>query len=576
LFGAFLAAVIGCGPSNEYQPPPPPTVTVAKPVQKTVTIYLEETGTTEAVQNAEVRARVKGFLEQIRFASGAEVKEGDVLYVIEKREYKARVASQEAQLNAAKVEKERAQIESNRQNDLFKDNATAETNVVQAMAELKVAEAAIVLKEAELDQTTIDLEYTDVLAPINGRVGKTLVKKGNLVGDNEATHLTTIVSYDPIYANFNISERALLELLGQDRGENVEGSLDYVSGTTAADYSVGEAGPLRVSVAGYLVKAGEFVIVNDDEKPDWNRRPTWNTVAATGPTDTDSIALSEALGEKVPSGAVVTIFKAATVRGGQAVGYDGPIALEHTAGKAPQVGQLLAFGLDEGRHTYLIIQVDKISDNQTNVILQRPLDFPVADSESAFPGPVMVLVYLARDIDKGFPYVGRLEYADLAVDQSTGTFMVRAILDNRDRDIIPGLFVRVRIPIGVQENALLVPERATGSDQAGKYLYVVNNENTVERRDVTVGAKHEGLVVITAGLLPQDRVITDGVQRARPGAEVTPKEETLTAGEGGVEIIEKASEPPKAEETAEQPDAAEQPSDEQPLIPVEGQPNAEN
>lgn len=209
----FCAIETGCAPSNAYQPPPPAKVTVATPIRRDVTIYLEETGTTEAVDLAEVRARVRGFLDDIKFEAGTDVEEGQVLYQIEKTQYAAAVAAAKADLAAQQVELEKAQIEFNRQDSLFKQDATAETALVSARAARDEAKAAIEASQANLDQAQLNLSYTDVVAPITGRVGKTLVKQGNLVDGGEATHLTTVIKYDPIYANFNINESQLLTLM---------------------------------------------------------------------------------------------------------------------------------------------------------------------------------------------------------------------------------------------------------------------------------------------------------------------------------------------------------------------------
>ena len=289
-------------------------------------------------------------------------------------------------MKKAKLEKERQ--ERIRAQD---PGATSEATVVAAQAEFDGADAAVKQSQALLKQAQIDLQYTKIVAPIKGRVGKTLVREGNLVGSGgEATMLTTIVDYDQIWANFNISERLLLEL--------------------------------RDAVA-------------DDE---------------SGRVDN----------EKIP-------------------------------------------------------------------------------------------VFLSRENDKGFPFEGHFDYADLAVDQSTGTFMIRGIFPNSQRRILPGLFVRVRIPVGTQENAILIPERAVTADQAGRYALVVNLENEVERRTVTTGIKVGELVVITEGLTAEDTVITDGLQRARPGAKVTPERIELKSDEAVAEAVQASgSNPPTPPDVA--------------------------
>ena len=141
-------------------------------------------------------------------------------------------------------------------------------------------------------------------------------------------------------------------------------------------------------------------------------------------------------------------------------------------------------------------------------------------------------MFLARANDDDFPFEGHFDYADLKVDQSMGTYMIRGIFPNSELKILPGLFVRVRLPIGERPDSLLVPEGAVGSDQVGKYLLVVNAENVVERRDVELGTKLEGMVVVKEGLLASESVIVNGIQRARPGAKVEPQQIELAAGSG--------------------------------------------
>jgi RND family efflux transporter MFP subunit len=135
--------------------------------------------------------------------------------------------------------------------------------------------------------------------------------------------------------------------------------------------------------------------------------------------------------------------------------------------------------------------------------------------------------------ETGFPHKGRLDYAAVTLNQSTGTLPVRGVLPNSDRALLPGFFVRVRVPIDQEKNGLFVPDVALGSDQAGRYLLVVNGENIVEQRKVRVGPLEGDLRVIEEGLKVDDRVITAGLLRAIPGQKVDPqlkKVETQSAG----------------------------------------------
>ncbi len=234
---ALLAFSLGCQSSqNEYAEPPPPDVTVTHPLQQTVTQFLEENGTTEAVEQAEVRARVRGFVEEVAFDPGQEVQVGDVLYRIEKEQYEAEKNSAEATLAAAsasikvaqslvktaEAELTRISRELDRQKELLLKNATSQAEFdivaaghVSARANLHAAQAGVETAIAEqgkaaanLEQAQLDFDYTVVRAPIAGRITKTAVKKGNLV--ENGTVLADIVDARQVFVNFSISDREVL------------------------------------------------------------------------------------------------------------------------------------------------------------------------------------------------------------------------------------------------------------------------------------------------------------------------------------------------------------------------------
>jgi RND family efflux transporter MFP subunit len=138
-------------------------------------------------------------------------------------------------------------------------------------------------------------------------------------------------------------------------------------------------------------------------------------------------------------------------------------------------------------------------------------------------------VEVGLQTETGFPHKGKLDYAAATLNQSTGTLPVRGVLPNSDRALLPGFFVRVRVPMDQVQNALFVPDVALGSDQAGRYVLVVNSENTVEQRKVRVGPLEGGLRVIEEGLKADDRVITAGLLRAIPGQKVDPQLKTIEA-----------------------------------------------
>ena len=140
-----------------------------------------------------------------------------------------------------------------------------------------------------------------------------------------------------------------------------------------------------------------------------------------------------------------------------------------------------------------------------------------------------VPVEVGLQTETGFPHKGRLDYAAVTLNQSTGTLPVRGVLPNSDRALLPGFFVRVRVPIDQEQNALFVPDVALGSDQAGRYLLVVNGENIVEQRKVRVGPLEGELRVIEEGLKADDRVVTAGLLRAIPGQKVDPQLKKIEA-----------------------------------------------
>lgn len=343
--------------------PPPPAVTVSRPVTRDVVHYAQFSGTTEAVEAVTIRARVEGYLEKIHFAEGAMVTQGMLLFTIDDQPYQARLDEANAELALRKAELIQAQATKTRKENALRDGAVSEVDVIDAKAQLGKSEAGVAAAEAAVRVAQLNLSYTRVAAPISGRIGRSMVDAGNLVGAEERTELTTIVRYDPIHAYFTISER------------------------------------------------------------DWIR------------------------------------YQAGNHRTG--AGEDTP--------KAVQLG--LAGGKD-------------------------------------------------------YPFVGELDFIDNHVDAATGTIQVRGVFPNPDRRILPGLFARIRIPVGATDSALLVPESAIGRDQQGRYLLVADPSNVTEYRPVKAGELVGELRVIESGLNGDERIIVNGLQKARPGSPVAPQEET--------------------------------------------------
>jgi len=135
----------------------------------------------------------------------------------------------------------------------------------------------------------------------------------------------------------------------------------------------------------------------------------------------------------------------------------------------------------------------------------------------------LVPIEVGLQTETGYPHQGKLDYAAPSINQSTGTLAVRGVVPNPNRVLLPGYFVRVRVPVDQQPNALLVPDTALGSDQSGRYVLVVTGENVIEQRKVDTGPLEGDLRVIESGLKPEDRVVTAGLLRAVPGQKVDPQ-----------------------------------------------------
>jgi RND family efflux transporter MFP subunit len=360
-----LLFLTGCGdkPSQPAAAAAPP-VTVAQPIKRTVTDWDEFTGRFEAVEEVQVRARVGGFVTNVEFRDGAIVHAGDLLYVIDSRPFEAVALQADGQLSDARAKAELARRELDRALTLVTTSAVSESVVDQRRQTLQAAHAAEMQAEGALKAAKLNIEFTHVMAPMDGRVGRHLVSVGNLVQGSEgnATLLTSIVTLDPIYIYFDVDEATYLK----------------------------------------------------------NNR--------------------------------------------------------------------LWF---EGR---------------------RP-------SSRDTPNPVQVT--LTGEAKPS--HEGKMDFLDNRLDVSTGTLRSRAVIPNKDFSILPGQFGRVRLIGSSPYEALLLPDVAIATDQSRKIVFVVKDDNTVEAKQVTLGPLDDGLRVIRDGLKAEDRVIVDGIQRARVGAKVTPQ-----------------------------------------------------
>lgn len=368
VFGVFLT---GC--EKPAQPPAAsaPPVTVAHPTKRTVTDWDEFTGRFNAIEQVQVRARVTGFVMSVEFKDGALVKAGELLYVIDPRQYQAVAEQAKGQLADAKAKIELAERELSRAESLIKTQAVAESIVDQRRQQLQSAQAAAMQAEGALQRADLDVEYTKVRAPIDGRVSRHLVTVGNLVQGSEsgATLLTSIVSLDPIHVYFDMDESIY-----------IKNSKLWFEGKRPSSRDT--ANPVQIILSG-------------DTKP-------------------------------------------------------------------------------------------------------------------------------SRE--------GAMDFLDNRLDVGTGTLRGRALVQNQDLSILPGQFARVRVLGSSPYEALLLPDTAIATDQSRKIVFVVKADDTVEARPVTLGPLDDGLRVIREGLKADDRVIVEGLQRARIGAKVAPHPPAASGG----------------------------------------------
>src|SRR5262249_39450382 len=365
LFLGLGIGVAGCAGAPSGPPVAPTTPgTVSPPVGQYGTDYADFTGRTAAVDSVEVRARVWGYLQKVNFKEGDLVQKGDVLFELDPRPYqtlldqaKAKVAQDEAQLAYDEAEYQRRV-------PLVGTGAVSRSELDRTAAARRVAIANLSADKAVVASRQLDLDYTQVTAPVSGRVSRYVVTVGNLLqtGELGGTVLTTIMSVDPMYVYFDVDE--------------------YTA--------------LRVQ---QLVREGKSDSPRDDGYP--------------------------------------------------------------------------------------------------------------------------VSVGLANE--DGYPHQGAINFQDNQVNPKTGTIRLRGVFPNKEEVLLPGLFRRLRMPIGRPHRALLVSDRALDTDQGQKVLYVVNEKNEVVSRPVQLGALHDGLREITEGLKPGEQVIVNGLQQVRPGVTVQPK-----------------------------------------------------
>ncbi|RZL01916.1 MAG: efflux RND transporter periplasmic adaptor subunit [Rubrivivax sp.] len=371
MLAALTMMLSGCGKEQDAHAapagaPPAMPVSVAEVLSRPVAEQREFSGLIEAIDRAELRPRVSGYIDSVNLKPGMLVKKGDVLFVIDPRPYRAALAQAEAAVAGSQAKAELAKTEQERSKKLLADNAIAQRDYDERTANVRQLDAAARADQAALQTARLNVEWTTIRAPFDGRVGKAEVTVGNLVDGN--TVLTSVVSASPMYVSFNGDESTYLQLGKQAR---------------------------------------------------------------------------------------------------------------------------------------------------------------------ANPAAMKLRIGLANE--KGFPHEGKLEFVDNRVDPVAGSVRMRGLIDNKDGLLTPGLFARVQVgtssPTGAE--SALVAERAIGTDQNRKFVYVVNDKNTPEYRPVQLGTQVGALRVVTSGLKAGERIVVDGLQRVRPGAPVAPQVVPMDGPAGG-------------------------------------------
>ena len=207
---ASILLLCACEQQNKYQPPPPAEVTVAKPEQRKVTLYMELTGSTAPLNRVDLVARVQGFLDKVAYKDGAAVKKGDLLFQIDPEDYKISLQIAQATQQQQEALLIQADADLKRKQDLVKTSAVSIAQVDDSRAKRDSTIAALDQAKGQVEQAKRNLAYTTITAPFDGTMSARLVDPGAMVGAGSPTKLATIVQLDPLYVKFNIDEQQVL------------------------------------------------------------------------------------------------------------------------------------------------------------------------------------------------------------------------------------------------------------------------------------------------------------------------------------------------------------------------------
>lgn len=358
-------------PANANNPPngapAAVSVSVATVEKRSAATWDEFSGRLEAIERVEIRPRVAGVVEQVHFREGALVKQGELLLTIDPAPYAAEVERAQAQVLAIQARIALTKSDLERGQQLWDSRTISQRDYDQRVNAQRETEANLRAAQAALQSAQLNLDYTKVRAPVDGRVGKLEITVGNLVAAGPGSPvLTTLVSINPIYASFNADERVVMRAL-------------------------------------------------------------------------------------------------------QSSGVD----------------------------------------------------------TKALRGIERIPVQMGTTMSEGTPFNGGLQLIDNQVDVRSGTVRVRAKFDNADGALMPGQFARIRMGHAEPQQALMVSERAVGTDQDKKFVMVVGTDNKVSYREITLGEMADGLRVVTSGLKEGERIVVKGLQRVRPGALVAPEQVSM-------------------------------------------------